>query len=374
MHLVPKVSTALETLLLSVFGIAISIVIYIFVTTFVCCGRCSIVGMIKEKFFRHKKEEDVKERKILLSNDQLIAIFVVFHVVAHLVLLAVDITCLSTLPDDSWHNATNQSSEDLNTTSRETMHVTLLYSILLRLPSASLYYETGSLFSFPVLCALSMVWSQFKMKSCSVKRYLRMIRFADVYMCLLTAPFSYSSLLRQGGVWYAIVAVRLVCHATIFTAAVVAGMTVMCFVCYFIPTPEVDVPVKSSEIEISGFHQLFITIAFRIGPIAISFYTASSALNTYLKLSTLYTLNAVVEVFYIALTLGKGAVSLFRLGVSALLLRWNLLADNSKSGDSAMKIMKFLNHTELHIHLLFVADMVVYGGLIALNLYMVVIY
>ena len=382
MRIIPEVSTSLETLLFSVSGVILSTLIYVFVTKFVCCGGCSILGLIRSKFKgRHDNvnTEETKQRPtVLLSNDQLIATFAAFHILAHLVLLCVDVTCLVSIANDNSLNvstltATNWT-DHINATTLLNTYATAFYLILTRLPRMSLYYEAGSLLVFPILCALCMVGSQFKLKTFSLRRYLRMLRFADVYMCLLTAPFSYTSLIGQGGVWYAMVAIRMVCHATIFTAAVIAGMTVLFFLCCFMPTPKVDVPSTSSEIEIRGYGHLFAIIAFRVGPIALSFYTASSALNTYLKLSSIYKLGAAAEVVYVVLTLAKGTVSLLRLVVSALFLRWNLLTEDARNAKNTIHVIKYLDRTELHIHLLFVADVVVYSGLIVLNSYVVATY
>ena len=369
---------ALETLVSSVLGLTVTIIIYILFTRFVCCGGFSILGWLKSKFRSNKKTVESTEKKApLLSNDQLISIFVIFHLLSHLILLALDITCLSKLHDDASRGigALNESnsSKAANLTSR--IHSTLFYLVLSGLPRASLYYEACSLCILPMFCGLSMVWSHFKHKSCSLQRYLRMVRFADVYMCFLCAPFSYSTMLQNGGVWYAVVALRLLCHATIFGAAVIAGMTATCFFCCILPSPEVDVPTRPlSEIEIRGYGQLFVALAFRMIPMAIAFYTVSSALNTYFTLSSTYTLNVAAEGAYIAFTLAKGAASLLRIGSSAVLLRWNLLTEDARKEDRAVKLMEFLDTTEVDVHIQFAVDMVTYGGLIALNSYVFAFY
>ena len=186
-------------------------------------------------------------------------------------------------------------------------------------------------------------------------------RFGASGLCLLVVPFSNTVLLLLGSWWDAVVVLRIVCQCMSFASAAVAGMSVNIFA----SGPKCAIFANSSDLVIESVIQLLSIILLRLTPICISLYASSMAWITFLSLIIHYDLRTDVAQGYAVLTIIKTVVSLSKIILGAIFVRLDL------SKDGGMTCVDYIRHTDVHTHVIFVVDILVYGALIVMNGYIV---
>ena len=229
-----------------------------------------------------------------------------------------------------------------------------------------MYQETVSLIIGPFTNAIYWVccWRQCRTNN-SCRKFMEFMRFADLQVVVLVAPYANTHLYALGGWWYLVLIVRLLFYAITFAAAVVAGMRFVC-ACYckvfFTCGCDNDV------LEIRDMKHLLFEIGFKLIPIFLKINTSSSAIATFIKLGTKGGPSFQFAYFFFSLI--RSITSLFSLGFSGAMLRWALLKKEHKWEDRSWltKVLRFLNKYEPHIHFSFFFDVVTYFSLLVLNL------
>ncbi len=229
-----------------------------------------------------------------------------------------------------------------------------------------MYQETAALISGPINDAIYWVccWRQCRTNN-SCRKYLEFLRFTDLQLVIIAAPFSNVHLYALGGWWYIVILVRLTFYAITFAAAVVAGMRFVC-ACYckvfFTCGCDNDV------LEIRNKKHLFLEIGFQLVPIFIKINTSSSAIATFVKLGDKG--GPTFQATYAVFSMIRSITSLFSLIFSGAMLRWAVLKREHKWEDRSWltKWLRFLNKYQPHVHGAFFFDMLTYFGLIVLNL------
>ena len=423
--LIPHVPAAIITLISSIIGILVSTGLYVLTTKFAYCGATSTIpekcwSALKKRKKISELIDAVKKKKLcssastsnkaLLEHRTVVILFEVLHGFAHFALFAVDVVCIIKMPDFLPPDITTRLGDYLGVKYSTNSTRNAFLFAMDSLPYLSLYYETISLNYAVSLSLTGMCFNRLcccirSKGECSFRKLGSMLRFTDLLVCFLLSPLSYTYLMIAGGPWYGAVIVRLILHSVIISSAVVAGMTfyLFCLSAFWLPAPDLKVALHS-EIEIKNFSHLFTMISFKIVPIGIGLFTASSALNTYHTLSYTYNLNSDIKLVYAIITLLKSFMIIVKIIVGALLLRWHILKINNEvkgieeakkhqldlqeihfnkvQGEKAIRtnapelsimerVMKYLNDKEPHTHIFFIFDFIVYGSLIVLNSYIV---
>lgn len=230
-----------------------------------------------------------------------------------------------------------------------------------------LLQETVNLLIVPVTNAIywACCWRQCRTNN-SCRRFLEFLRFSDLQIVILLAPFSNVHLYALGAWWcYLIIGVRLLFYGITFAAAVVAGMRFVC-ACYckvfFTCGCDNDV------LEIRNLKHLIFEVVFQIVPIFVKINTSSSAIATFMKLGTKG--GYAFQSAYATFSLIRSITAIFSLGFSGAMLRWAVLKEEHKLGDSSWltKLLRFLDKYQPHVHGSFFIDMITYFPLLVLNL------
>ena len=410
------VPAAIITLISSIIGILVSTGLYVLTTKFAYCGATSTIpekcwSALKDKKTGASVASPSHKHKAAVNTNTVVILFEVLHGFAHFALFAVNVVCMIKMPDFLPADISARLGDYLGVQYSTNSTRNAFLFAMDSLPYLSLYYETISLYCAVSISLIGMCYNRLcccicSKGECSFRKLGSMLRFTDLLVCFLLSPLSYTYLMIAGGPWYGAVIVRLILHSVIISSAVVAGMTVylFCLSALSLPAPELKVALHS-EIKIKNYSHLFTMISFKIVPIGIGLFTASSALNTYHTLSYTYNLNSDIKLVYAIITLLKSFMIIVKIIVSTLLLRWHILEVNenvTEEGNEAKKdqldlqeirtkkaqdeeairtnapelsiterVMKYLNDKEPHTHIFFVFDFIVYGSLIVLNSYIV---
>ena len=230
----------------------------------------------------------------------------------------------------------------------------------------SIAQETGSLIFGPAIYIFywAICWRQCR-GSNKFRRFLEFVRFCDLEIVVLMAPYSNIHLYILGGWWYLVLIVRLVFYAVTFAAAVIAGMRFICACyCYICCACGCD----NDVLEIRDIKHLLVEIGLQLIPIFLKINTCSSAFATLLKFAP-FGGPRFKQTYYI-FSLIRGFTSLWSLGFSGAMLRWSVLKREHKWDDRSWltKVLRFLNKYRPHIHISFFFDMLTYFGLLVLNL------
>ena len=293
-------------------------------------------------------DDTEQPKKPLLKSSMVIMIFSAAHIVARPFIIIVNIIYLAL-----YYN------KDLNADEPEGYSLTDFSDLMM-------FQETTSLVAGPILNAIYWVccWRQCRVNNC-FRKYLELLRFADLQFVLIAAPFTNARLYTIGGWWYIVIIVRLVFYGITFASAVVAGMRFVCACyCKVFCTCGCD----NDVLEIRNKKHLFLEIGFALVPIFIKINASSSAIATFVKLGNHGGLN--FQKAYFAFTIIRSITSLFSLIFSGAMLRWAVLKKEHKWEDRSWltKWLRFLNKYQPHIHGSFFFDMLTYFGLIVLNL------
>ena len=226
--------------------------------------------------------------------------------------------------------------------------------------------ETITLVTGPISNAIYWVccWRQCRTNN-SCRKFLEFMRFSDLQIVLIMAPFSNIPLYVLGGWWYIVIIVRLTFYAVTFASCVVAGMRFV-FACYckILCTCGCD----NDVLEIRNMNHLFLKIVFQLIPIFIKLNTSSAAIATYLTIGSHG--GPSFRQGYLTFSLIRSFSSLFSLGFSGAMLRWAVLKEEHKWENRSWltRWLRFLDKYQLHIHISFFFDMITYFPLILLNL------
>lgn len=230
----------------------------------------------------------------------------------------------------------------------------------------TIFQETTSLLIGPVSNAIYWVccWRQCRTNN-SCRKFLEFMRFSDLQLVLIMAPFSNVPLYVYGGWWYVVIIVRLTFYAVTFASAVVAGMRFVCACyCRIFCTCGCD----NDVLEIRNMKHLFLKIGLQLIPIFIKMNTSSAAIATFITIGSHG--GPSFQHGYATFSMIRSFSALFSLGFSGAMLRWAVLKEEHKWENRSWltKWLRFLNKYQLHIHISFFFDMITYFPLILLNL------
>ena len=233
----------------------------------------------------------------------------------------------------------------------------------------SIIQETTFFIFGPAIAAFIWVccWRQCRVKNCC-RKFLEYLRFNDLQLALLMAPYANTHLYSLGGWWYIVLMIRLAFYAITFASSVIAGMRCVCACyCKFFCSCGCD----SEVLEIRNIKHLLVEIGLKLIGIFLKLNTCSSALATYLKLGTRG--GPSFQHAYLAFCVIRGITSLWSLGFTGAMLRWSVLKREHKWDDRSWltKVLKWLNKYEPHVHVSFFFDMLTYFGLLVLNLVLI---
>jgi hypothetical protein len=195
------------------------------------------------------------------------------------------------------------------------------------------------------------------------RKYLEYLRFNDLELAVLLAPFANINFFFLGNKWYSVLIVRLIFYAITFASAVIAGMRFVCAVsCFYCCA----CACNTEAIEVRTYKHLFAGMGFQLLSIFLKLLTTSSAFSTYLLLGI--QLNYSLRLAYLVFTVLRGVSSLFSLGFTAALLRWTVLTKESQEHKSCLnRLLGWVDKYQPHTHIAFIVDMVCYIGLLVLN-------
>ena len=318
-------------------------------------------------------ESDNEPRKPLFGSHALVVTFTVLHIIAKLIVIAVNIVYLIKVGNPlRWYffpyffnilGNINITGMDLQLRVRATCFSEGITNFCI-------LYETTFLVIGPILAIMLWVccWRrQGRYRPSCCRKYLEFLRFNDLEVAILVAPFANINLFFLGNVWYTAIVARLLFYAITFSAAVIAGMRYVCAIyCFFC----CSCGCNNEVMEIRNYKHLFADIGFQLFSIFLKLMTASSAFATYLKLGIQGSYH--FRLMYLTFTVLRGVTSLFSLGFTAALLRWTVLKKEYQMARSCLiRTLGWLNKYQPHTHIAFVFDITCYTGLLALNLMIV---
>lgn len=287
--------------------------------------------------------------------------FTVLHVISKPVLIIVNIVYLASVglsvPEGSSTDilGLNQTADLRATGAGFSSGVTFL----------SFIYEIVAILILPIYGACFWVgcWKKNK-EARSCRKYLEFLRFNDLEIAFIFAPFSNVNLFYLGRLWYIALVVRLACYSVTFAASVIAGVRAIisfyCLICC-------ECACNDKAVELQSYKQVFVDIGLKMVGIALKLMTCSSALSTYLAIGILVD-SIGFRIAYFSFTLLRGATALFSLAFTAAMLRWSALKEEEKeSGNRLSKTLKWLDKYDPHAHVSFFFDLLPYGGLLVLN-------
>ena len=310
-----------------------------------------------------------QDRKPLLGSHALVTTFSVLHIIAKPVVIAVNIVYLLKGGHFlQWYFFLDILG-NVNTTVTELQNNATCFSE--NITNFCIFYETTFVITGPISVTIFWIccWRRhgnFRASCC--RKYLEYLRFSDLEMAVLLAPFANIHLFFLGEVWYTAVVVRLLFYAITFSAAVIAGMRYVCAIyCFFC----CSCGCNNEVVEIRNFKHLFGGLTFQLLSIFLKLMTASSAFSTYLKLGIQGSYN--FRLMYLTFTVIRGLSSVFSLGFSAALLRWAVLKKEHQEGRTCLSwLLGLLDKYQPHTHMAFIIDIVSYTGLLALNIMIIV--
>ena len=311
-------------------------------------------------------EAELTEESPLIGGHKLIVFFTVLQIIAKLIVLAVNIVYLverigeiepSTLSELFDILGNENSPNDLQRNAQRFAE---------GITSFCIFYESVFLVIGPIYAIVlwTCCWrrhDKFRLSCC--RKYLEYLRFNDLELAILLAPFANINLFFLGNKWYSVLVVRLVFYAITFASAVIAGMRFVCAVsCLYCCACACNTEV----IEVRTYKHLFVGMGFQLLSIFLKLLTASSAFSTYLELGIQGEYN--FRLMYLVFTVLRGVSSLFSLGFTAALLRWTVLKKDSQENKSCLnRLLRWLDKYQPHTHITFIVDMVCYIGLLVLN-------
>ena len=315
-------------------------------------------------------QDDEAEDSPLIGGHKLILFFTVLQIIAKPILLAVNIVYLvesitenGQLPilfflfDILGNENSDQDFRQLEQVAQAFAEGITNFCIL---------YECFFLVIGPIYAIIlwTCCWRRHdKCRLSCCRKYLEYLRFNDLELAVLLAPFANINFFFLGNKWYSVLIVRLIFYAITFVSAVIAGMRFVCAVsCVYCCA----CACNTEAIEVRTYKHLFVGMGFQLLSIFLKLLTTSSAFSTYLLLGI--QLNYSRRLAYLVLTALRGVSSLFSLGFTAALLRWIVLKKESQENRSCLnRLLGWMDKYQPHTHIAFIVDMVCYIGLLVLN-------
>ena len=216
----------------------------------------SVVLTITKKNDYEKLLDENEESTPLFGSSSVIVLFSLVQLIARPFIIVVNIVYLVL------NNDYIQLGEDASGINR------IIYGAIVQ--------ETGTLILGP---AINVIYWAFCWRQChgnnKCRRYLEFLRFCDLEIVVLMAPYSNIHLYVLGGWWYLVLIVRLLFYAVTFAAAVIAGMRFICAIyCYVFCACGCD----NDVLEIRNVKHLLVEIGLQLIPIFLKINTCSSAL------------------------------------------------------------------------------------------------
>ena len=312
-------------------------------------------------------EMDLKEEeKPLIGGHALNIFFTVVQIIAKPIVIAVNVVYLVEIitkgqvqptPDADILGNENSDPDYLRMVARFFSTATTYFCILYE----CLFLVTGPITAIFLWTCCWRRHGNFRASCC--RKYLEFLRFNDLEVAVLLAPFANIDFFFLGGKWYSVLIVRLLFYAITFAAAVIAGMRFVCGTsCFYCCACACNTEV----IEIRTYKQLFAGMGFQLLSIFLKLMTASSAFATYLQLGIQGDYS--FRLTYLTFTVIRGVSSMFSLGFTAALLRWMVLKREFREKKSCLsRLLRWVDNYQPHTHIVFIIDMVCYIGLVALN-------
>ena len=316
-------------------------------------------------------ESDVNqdsEDNPLIGGHKLILFFTVLQIIAKPIVLAVNIVYLVEIISESNQPIAfffffdilgdqNSDQEFLERAAQVFAEGITNFCILYE----SFFLVIGPIYAIILWTCCWRRHDKFRLSCC--RKYLEYLRFNDLELAVLLAPFANINFFFLGNKWYSVLVVRLIFYAITFASAVIAGMRFVCAVsCFYCCACACNTEV----IEVRTYKQLFAGIGFQLLSIFLKLLTTSSAFSTYLQLGI--QLDYSLRLTYLVLTVLRGVSSLFSLGFTAALLRWTVLKKENQENKSCLnRLLQWVDKYQPHTHTAFIMDMVCYIGLLVLN-------
>ena len=314
----------------------------------------------------NQAESDDSEDSPLIGGHKLIMFFTVLQIIAKPIVLAVNIVYLVESISES--NQVPIFFFDIlgNENSDQEFLQLVAQAFAEGITNFCILYESFFLVIGPIYAIIlwTCCWrrhDRFRLSCC--RKYLEYLRFNNLELAVLLAPFANINFFFLGNKWYSVLIVRLIFYAITFASAVIAGMRFVCAVsCFYCCA----CACNTEAIEVRTYKHLFAGMGFQLLSIFLKLLTTSSAFSTYLLLGI--QLNYRLRLTYLVFTVLRGVSSLFSLGFTAALLRWSVLKKESQEYKSCLnRLLAWVDKYQPHSHIVFIVDMVCYVGLLVLN-------
>lgn len=357
------------TLALSILGFGVTIFSYVLTSKWMCCDNNNLLNLVMKCCCSCCDSEDVEGTESPLCNSKATIAFVsALHLLGKPIMIAVDITYLAIVGfnlksvDFGFREIPLSNISSLKTAGRDTAELITAMCTL---------YEIIVVFFVPLYFIVILCpWNKKQMqdnKGCA--SFLEVLRFGDIQVAAILAPFSNVYLFILGGPWYVLIGVRLAFYSITFAAAVIAGVRLVFLCCCCIYLCECG--CNSEAVEIKNYKQLLLRIPAKLVSIGLKLMTCSSALSTYFTIGILQPFP--VRIAYFTFSMLRGLTALFSLSFNAVLIRWEVLKDDEKANHTPLAgILGFLDEYEPHAHIAFFVDIATYLGLLVLNIYIAV--
>ena len=313
-------------------------------------------------------QDDEAEDSPLIGGHKLILFFTVLEIIAKPIVLAVNIVYLVESITESNQLPIFFFFFDIlgNENSGQDSLQVLAQAFAEGITNFSILYECLFLVIGPIYTIIIWICCWRRHDKCRLsccRKYLEYLRFNDLELAVLLAPFANVNFFFLGNKWYSVLIVRLIFYAITFASAVIAGMRFVCAIsCFYCCACACNTEV----IEVRTYKHLFVGMGFQLLSIFLKLLTTSSAFSTYLLLGI--QLNYSRRLAYLVLTVLRGVSSLFSLGFTAALLRWIVLKRESQENKSYLsRLLGWMDKYQPHTHIAFIVDMVCYIGLLVLN-------
>lgn len=243
------------TLALSILGLIWAITSYILSSKWFCCEETlweKITGCCKKKSTACQEEDDT--RSVLCSSSATVNVITALHLLGKPVLITVNIIylVLTGLPE----RGGDIDILGLNSTNPKTA-TGLKIAQFISFICAD--YEIGTVVVIPLLSGcLWLKCMKRNLDEGNCQPYLEFMRFGDLAVTFLLAPFANVNLFVLGRAWYVVIGVRLAFYAVTFAAGVIAGIRfILSFCCCVL----FECACNNKAVEIRNWNHLILNVA-----------------------------------------------------------------------------------------------------------------
>ena len=342
------------TLAFSFLGFIATFVFYIITAKCVCCKQCSCPeeSLLKNCCGASCCTEAEEQQPSSYCSTYVLTVLQlcakVILVLANIVYIVV--TVIEVTSDTQHRNGSNQSNM-----TADNSHVGMAGQYVSAISAAWEIVTIILVLPFNVFC-----WLKRKKEKCSCLECLAYLRFGDLQITSLLVPLGNVSLFH-GDARFVVSLIRMTFYAITFITDVVNGVKCDCCCCVSSDCGHDNNP---GEIKNKGYAAT--KMVMKGIEILLKMITSSSAIATFLF--TGLHIPIVSGVFYLIFTLLCGITATGSLWLSAIVTRWEVVKDNTSTSCCA-GVIDCLKKRQPHVHAIFVLDIITFGGLIGVNIY-----